>query len=309
MKITRELKIGIYFAVVVASLVWGVSFLKGLDLFNKTDKYYAIYENVEGLQSSSSVYIKGLKVGTVSRIEFRLEEGEKFVVELKIRSNYQIPANSTAFIYSSDIMGSKAIKIKLGDSPEYLKSGDQVASGHEGDMFSMFMDDLPSIKDSLKITLQELDVAFKNINRLFSDENINNITSGLSALEKTLQNVAQISSALNGSKSSITASLKNIEAISENIKQNANNINNILQNLSDVSDSLKSVNITQIAAQLESIVAKVDSGVGTAGKIVNSDVLYESLSKAVGSLDSLLTDIKKHPKRYVNISVFGKKQK
>ena len=309
MKITRELKIGIYFAVVVASLVWGVSFLKGLDLFNKTDKYYAIYENVEGLQSSSSVYIKGLKVGTVSRIEFRLEEGEKFVVELKIRSNYQIPANSTAFIYSSDIMGSKAIKIKLGDSPEYLKSGDQVASGHEGDMFSMFMDDLPSIKDSLKITLQELDVAFKNINRLFSDENINNITSGLSALEKTLQNVAQISSALNGSKSSITASLKNIEAISENIKQNANNINNILQNLSDVSDSLKSVNITQIAAQLESIVAKVDSGVGTAGKIVNSDVLYESMSKAVGSLDSLLTDIKKYPKRYVNISIFGKKQK
>ena len=309
MKITRELKIGIYFAVVVASLVWGVSFLKGLDLFNKTDKYYAIYENVEGLQSSSSVYIKGLKVGTVSRIEFRLEEGEKFVVELKIRSNYQIPANSTAFIYSSDIMGSKAIKIKLGDSPEYLKSGDQVASGHEGDMFSMFMDDLPSIKDSLKITLQELDVAFKNINRLFSDENINNITSGLSALEKTLQNVAQISSALNGSKSSITASLKNIEAISENIKQNANNINNILQNLSDVSDSLKSVNMTQIAAQLESIVAKVDSGVGTAGKIVNSDVLYESMSKAVGSLDSLLTDIKKYPKRYVNISIFGKKQK
>ena len=309
MKITRELKIGIYFAVVVASLVWGVSFLKGLDLFNKTDKYYAIYENVEGLQSSSSVYIKGLKVGTVSRIEFRLEEGEKFVVELKIRSNYQIPANSTAFIYSSDIMGSKAIKIKLGDSHEYLKSGDQVASGHEGDMFSMFMDDLPSIKDSLKITLQELDVAFKNINRLFSDENINNITSGLSALEKTLQNVAQISSALNGSKSSITASLKNIEAISENIKQNANNINNILQNLSDVSDSLKSINMTQIAAQLESIVAKVDSGVGTAGKIVNSDVLYESMSKAVGSLDSLLTDIKKHPKRYVNISVFGKKQK
>ncbi|MDR2423347.1 MAG: MlaD family protein [Prevotellaceae bacterium] len=309
MKITRELKIGIYFVVVVAGLVWGVNFLKGLDLFNKIDKYYAIYENVEGLQTTSSVYIKGLKVGTVSRIEFQLEQGEKFIVELKIKSHYQIPANSTAYIYSSDIMGSKSIKIKLGDSHNYLKSGEQIASGHEGDMFSMFMDDLPSIKDSLKLTLQELDVAFKNINRLFSNENINNISSGLSALEKTLQNVAQISSALNNSKSSIVALLKNVEAISDNLKQNTNNINNIITNFSDLSDSLKLLNLTQIASHLEGVIAKIDAGEGTAGKLVNSDELHNTLSKAVSSLDSLLTDVRKRPKRYVNISIFGRKEK
>ena len=294
-----------YFIVTLGALLWGINYLSGLDIFNKVNKFYATYENVEGLQKTSPVFIKGMKVGTVSKII--LERNEKFVVEIKIKSNYEIPDNSTAYIYSSDIMGSKAIKIKTGDSQSPLADGDKITSGREVDMFTLLMDDLPSIKDSLKLTIGEVELTFKKINNLLSDENINRISEGLASLEKTLGNFARFSQTLDRSKSTIVSALDNINLFTANLKDNGDDITGIIKNLSELSDTLKNIRISQTVDKLNALADKVISGTGTAGKLIYNDSLYNTLSGSLNSLDSLLTDIRKRPKRYVNISVFGRK--
>lgn len=294
-----------YFIVTLGALLWGINYLSGLDIFNKVNKFYATYENVEGLQKTSPVFIKGMKVGTVSKII--LERNEKFVVEIKIKSNYQIPDNSTAYIYSSDIMGSKAIKIKTGDSQSLLADGDKITSGREVDMFTLLMDDLPSIKDSLKLTIGEVELTFKKINNLLSDENINRISEGVASLEKTLGNFARFSQTLDRSKSTIVSALDNINLVTANLKDNGDDITGIIKNLAELSDTLKNIRISQTVDKLNALADKVISGTGTAGKLIYNDSLYNTLSGSLNSLDSLLTDIRKRPKRYVNISVFGRK--
>ena len=305
MKVSKGAKIGLYFIVTLGALLWGINYLSGLDIFNKVNKFYATYENVEGLQKTSPVFIKGMKVGTVSKII--LERNEKFVVEIKIKSNYQIPDNSTAYIYSSDIMGSKAIKIKTGDSQSLLADGDKITSGREVDMFTLLMDDLPSIKDSLKLTIGEVELTFKKINNLLSDENINRISEGLASLEKTLGNFARFSQTLDRSKSTIVSALDNINLVTANLKDNGDDITGIIKNLAELSDTLKNIRISQTVDKLNALADKVISGTGTAGKLIYNDSLYNTLSGSLNSLDSLLTDIRKRPKRYVNISVFGRK--
>ncbi|MDR1895829.1 MAG: MlaD family protein [Prevotellaceae bacterium] len=311
MKISKEIKIGIYFSIMLVALVWGINFLKGMDIFGKVNKLYAIYENVEGLQTTSNVSIKGMKVGSVSKIKLD-QNNKKFIVELQINSGYNIPSNSVAYIYSSDIMGSKAIKIKIGSSEKMLNDGDKISSAMENDMFSLLMDDLPSIKDSLKRTLKEVDITFKGINKLLSDENIENLSKSIASLEHTMRNLSSLSSALNSSKSSLISSFENIDSITSNLKDNGANINNIIGNFSALSDSLKTfqlAQITQTVEELKTVLNKINSGTGSAGKLIYNDSVYNNLSNSLNNLDALLYDIKEHPKRYINISIFGGKSK
>jgi phospholipid/cholesterol/gamma-HCH transport system substrate-binding protein len=308
MKLSKEVKIGAYFVVTLIALVWGINFLKGKDIFNKVNKFYAVYDNIEGLQTTAQVYIKGLKVGTVSKI--RLDQGsEKFKVELQIKSNYSIPENSVAYLYSSDIMGNKAIKIKIGDSPVILNDNAVIPSDKENDMFSLLMDDLPSIKDNLHQTIKDVDSTFKNINKLFSDENVNNLSKGISSLENTMRNISQLSTALNNSKSSLVSSLENIDSITSNLKNNSDKINHIIDNFAELSDSLKTIKLAQVVDELKTIVEKVNSGTGGVGKLIYDESIYDNLANSLNSLNTLLSDIKENPKRYVHVSVFGKKSK
>ncbi|MDR1338467.1 MAG: MlaD family protein [Prevotellaceae bacterium] len=308
MRLSKEIKIGAYFAVTLIALVWGMNFLKGKDIFNKVNRFYAVYDDIEGLQTTAQVYIKGMKVGTVSRIRLD-QENKKFKVELQIKSNYSIPENSVAYLYSSDIMGNKAIKIKIGDSPASLHDNAPIMSDKEDDMFSLFMDDLPSIKDNLNRTIRDADSTFKNINRLFSDENISSLSKGISHLEHTMQNISQLSAALNKSRSSLVSSLENIDSITSNLKDKGGKINHIIDNFAELSDSLKTIKLTQLVDELKTVVDKVNSGTGSAGKLIYDESIYDNLANSLNSLNALLSDIKENPKRYINISVFGKKSK
>jgi len=308
MKITKEVKIGAYFAIVLIALVWGVNFLKGKDIFGKVNKFYAVYDDIEGLQTTSHVSIKGMKVGTVSKIWLD-QKNKKFQVELQVKSNYNIPKNSVAYLYSSDIMGNKAIKIKVGDDTAMLINNSVIVSGKEEDVFSLLMDDLPSIKDNLNKTIKDVDSTFTNINKLLSEENIDNISKSISHLNSTMSNLSQISSALNRSKSSLIASLENIDSITSNLKNNGANINHIIKNFSDLSDSLKTIKLAPVVDEFKTLVDKINSGTGNAGKLIYDETFYDKMSNTLNSLNDLLTDIKEHPKRYINISVFGKKDK
>ncbi|MDR0385693.1 MAG: MlaD family protein [Prevotellaceae bacterium] len=308
MRLSKELKIGIYFAVTLIALVWGINFLKGKDIFNKIHKFYAVYEDVEGLQTTAQVSIKGLKVGTVSRIGLD-QRTEKFRVELQIKSKYSIPENSVAYLYSSDIMGNKAIKIKIGDSHEMLTENSIIKTGKEEDAFSLLMEDLPSIKNNLNRTIQDVDSAFQNINRLFSEENIENLSQGITYLARTMQNISQLSATLNSSRQNFASSMENIDSITSNLRDNSANINRIINNVAELSDSLKTVRFVAVVDELTDIINKIKSGTGNVGKLIYDESVYDNLTNSLNSLKDLLSDIKENPKRYINISVFGKKSK
>jgi phospholipid/cholesterol/gamma-HCH transport system substrate-binding protein len=286
--------------------VWGINFLKGRDIFNKVQTLYAVYDDIEGLQTTAQVSIKGLKVGTVSKIRLD-QKSEKFKVELQIRSNYSIPDNSVAYLYSSDIMGNKAIKIKFGDSHEMLTENSVIKTGTEEDAFSLLMDDLPSIKNNLNQTIKDVDSTFKNINRLFSEENIDNLSKGFSHLERTIQNISQLSAALNKSKQNIVSSLENVDSITSNLRNNSANINHIIDNFVELSDSLKTIRLVEVFDELKTVINKINSGEGNFGKLIHDETIYNNLTNTLNSLDALLSDIKENPKRYINISIFGKK--
>jgi phospholipid/cholesterol/gamma-HCH transport system substrate-binding protein len=308
MKASKEIKIGIYFVVMLVAMVWGINFLKGKDIFNKVQNLYAIYDDIEGLQTTAQVSIKGLKIGTVSKIRLD-QKTEKFRVELQIKSNYNIPNNSVAYLYNSDIMGNKAIKIKIGDSPNMLTENSIIKTGKEEDIFSLLMDDLPSIKNNLNQTIKDVDSTFRRVNRLFSDETVNNLSKGISHLAHTMQNISQLSAALNNSKHNIVSSLENIDSITSNLRNNSANINRIINNFTELSDSLKTVRLAEVVDELKTIVNKINSGTGSAGKLIYDETIYDNLANSLNTLNALLSDIKENPKRYVNISVFGKKSK
>jgi phospholipid/cholesterol/gamma-HCH transport system substrate-binding protein len=308
MRLSKEIKIGIYFTATLIALVWGINFLKGKDIFNKVHTLYAIYDDIEGLQTTAQVSIKGLKVGTVSKIRLD-QETEKFRIELQIKSSYSIPNNSIACLYSSDIMGNKAIKIKIGDSNEMLTENSIIRTGTEEDAFSLLMDDLPSIKNNLNKTIKDVDSTFQSINKLFSEENINNLSKGISHLERTMQNISQLSAALNKSKQNIVSSLENIDSITSNLRNNSANINHIINNFTELSDSLKTVRIAEVVNELKTVIDKINSGTGNAGKLIYDETIYNSLTNSLNNFDALLSDIKENPKRYINISVFGRKSK
>jgi phospholipid/cholesterol/gamma-HCH transport system substrate-binding protein len=308
MRLSKEFKIGIYFAVTLAALVWGINFLKGRDIFDKVHKFYAVYDDVEGLQTTAQVSIKGLKVGTVSKIRLD-QESEKFKIELQIKSNYSIPENSVAYLYSSDIMGNKAIKIKIGDSPKMLSENSVLKTGKEEDAFTLLMEDLPSIKNNLNTTIKDVDSTFKNINKLFSEENVNNLSAGITHLANTMQNISQLSAALNKGKQNFVSALENIDSITSNIRNNSANINHIINNFAELSDSLKTIRLAEVVNDLKVIINKINSGTGNVGKLIYDETIYNNLTNSLNSLNNLLSDIKEHPKRYVNISIFGKKSK
>jgi phospholipid/cholesterol/gamma-HCH transport system substrate-binding protein len=306
--LSKEVKIGIYVTAIIVALIWGINFLKGKDIFDKIHTVYAFYDDIEGLQTTAQVSIKGLKVGTVSKIQLD-QETEKFKIELQIKSSYTIPDNSVAYLYSSDIMGNKAIKITTGDSPTMLPENATIKTGKEADAFSLFMDDLPSIKNNLIITIKDVDSTFKNINRLFSNENIDNLSKSISHLEQTMQNISQLLTTLNQSKKNIVASLENIDSITSNLRNNTANINRIINNVSELSDSLKTVRIAEAVDELKAAIDKINSGTGSVGKLIYDESIYDNLAGSLNSLNELLSDIKANPKRYINISVFGKKSK
>jgi phospholipid/cholesterol/gamma-HCH transport system substrate-binding protein len=308
MRLSKEIKIGIYFSITLIALVWGINFLKGKDIFNKVQILYAVYDDIEGLQTTAQVSIKGLKVGTVSKIRLD-QDTEKFKVELQVRSSYSIPDNSVAYLYSSDIMGNKAIKIKLGDSREMLTENSIIKTGTEADAFSLLMDDLPSIKNNLNQTIRDVDSVFRSVNKLFSDENIDNLSKGISHLERTMYNISQLSATLNKNKQNIVSSLENIDSITSNLRSNSANINRIIDNFVELSDSLKTVRLAETVEELRTVIAKINSGNGNVGKLIHDESIYDNLTNTLNSLDALLSDIKENPKRYINISVFGKKSK
>lgn len=308
LKFSREFKIGFFGVAMLALLYWGINFLKSKDLFASDNEYYAVYDQVNGLQPSASIVIKGFKVGTVSSMSYDPSKSQNVVVTFAVKSKYPIPKDSKALIYSDGIMGGKAIEIVLGSSPEMLQPGDTLYSEINKDFLETAGSEFEFIKQRANDVISRLTVTLDNLNAILADNR--------AGLNTTVNNMASITGNLNEvmteEKGSLRNIIANLNSLSQMLKDKEGQIDNILTNVDRFSDSLRQskfptaiAEMTQTLDQLNATLNKVNSGEGTIGKFVNDQALYDSLVDASANLSALLHDIKANPKRYINISVFG----
>ena len=293
----KEVKIGIY-AVVILLAAWaGIRFLSGLDVLGRSRNYTAHYEQVTGLQNAAAVYISGVKVGQVTGVELNIEKGG-VDISLEVGSEFQIPTDSRAMLFSAGLMGGKCIEIKLGEATEYLQSGDEIQTGVTLDMFDTLANELGDIKEKVATLLDNLNQTIEGVDSLI-DDNSKNLTKTIASLNAVMADLK---------KSNI---IGNIDGFCATLNQNGAKLDSIITDINSVTKSLNEQNsgekLAQAINEVNTLLAKVNSGNGSIGNLVSDEKLYKELAQASENLSLLLADLKENPKRYINVTVFGKK--
>lgn len=306
MKLTREVKTGILAIGAILLFIFGYSFLKGTNLFQDSRVFYVKYQNVEGLAKSAPVTINGLTVGKINDIGFS-GKGGGLVVKFTVESDFEFSRNSLVRIYSGGLIGGKS----LGIFPEYdaellAKSGDTLRGEIDLGMLDAVSKALGPLQDKLTTTLSSVDTLLIGFSEILNQESQTNLRSAIKNLDATM-------SSLNGASGKLNTLLANN---SSKLDRTFTNLDDMAANFSTLSDSLAKLEIGRLVSDLEkvaggfdAIVTKINNGEGSVGKLINDKELYDNLEGASRQLEQLLQDLKLNPKRYVNISVFGKKQK
>jgi len=305
LKYKKEIGIGLIFIVALVLFIWGFSFLKGFNLFKEQRVVYAVYQQVSGLSRANPVSINGLKVGQVSDIYFEPGFSGNIIVKLTIETQIPIPRNSIALIYSSDLMGSKAIDLKLGNDSLYIKNGDTLATKVEASLKEAVNQQIQPLKAKAEELIVSIDSVVTVIKQIFSEKARENLTSSLASVQKTFENLENASFNLDqmiaAEKVRFGEIMYNLESI----------IDNMLSNFSTLSDSLAKAkipqtfaNINRVVGDVAGIVDKINNGEGSIGMLVNDEALYNDLQRSAEQLNLLLEDIRINPKRYVRFSLF-----
>lgn len=303
----KEVKIGIY-AVVILLCAWaGIRFLSGVDVFGRHAIYYAHYEQVNGVQNAAAVMIRGVKIGKVSEIRVSPDDPTSVEVVLSIPRSYRLPVDSEAKIFSTSIMGSKAIEIVLGSSPEILESGSDINSGYTKDLMAVADSELDYYKDKITTLVENFNTTLKSLNSLV-DNNNKSITEALAHLNSI---TAGLDGVIGRDKQQLADIVASIDKFTKALSENSAHIDSIMTNVDSVTSALAEKNsgesLGESLAELNSVLAKINGGEGTVGRLICDEQLYANLNQASANLSALLADLKEHPKRYVHFSLFGAK--
>lgn len=309
MKISREIKTGVISVAIIAASIWGYNFMKGQNLFDKSSRtYFAEYSDIQGLSTASTVTINGFKVGKIENIEFDENPDKRgvLIVEFGVNSDFKFSKNSVAKIYSASLMGGKSLAIIPSYDGENAISGDFLRGDVESDMLASLSEELGPLQSKLESVIVNADSLMVGLNQVLDQNGRENLRKTFESLNKTMANFEQVSSSLeilvDNNKEKLDASLSNLEVMTGNFAK--------------LSDSLANANLGATMAKLETMVTSLNSildglenGDGSIGKLLTDDGLYINLENASKELEELLREVKEHPKRFVHLSVFGKKDK
>ena len=316
MKVRNEVKVGIIVTAAIAGLVWGINYLKGVDIFSRTTKIYAVYDSVEGLVKSNAVILKGYRIGQVHDLKFLPDKTGRMIATITISRKVFVSKSSSAQIINSDFFGGKAVNIDLGSDPEPVKEGDTLRS----EVISGLSEQIGPIKDKAESLIQSLDSVANSLHLLLDEKTRANVSKSFESLSKilaTFENASrQLDNMLSSDKSKLNMMISNAESITANLKKNNEKISTILDNFSQISDSLAKANLAntllnanKAMSELATVMQKINKGEGSLGLLINNDSLYNNLTQTASDLDKLVVDLKANPKRYVHVSVFGGKSK
>lgn len=306
MKLSREIKTAILVISAILLFIWGYSFLKGRDLFTDYKTLFVEYKNVEGLTVSAPVTINGLNIGKVNSISIKNDTGA-IVVEMQINSDFPISKSSIAEIYAPSPIGGKQLAILPNYEDKVLAvDGDYLKSSSKLGLTDELAKQIEPLKDKIEKLLDNANVMLVNVNQVLDAKSKENLRNSLANLNEILVEFKSASKSVNGmlaeNKSKISGTMTNVEKASANFNK--------------MSDSLAKANIGQTVKNLEKTLANVDkmmadlqAGKGTMGKLMKDEALYTNFAKTSKELELLLQDLRLNPTRYVNVSLFGKKNK
>ena len=306
MKFSREAKLGLLGTLTLFLFIWGLSYLKGKDLFSRQITLITEYDNVSGLVETNPVVVSGVKTGQVQKITFHPDGSGRIMVSLILNKDIAIPKNSVAHLKGGDFMGFREIELLLGDAPERVSNGDTLISKTSSSLMEDVGQQFGPLKQQAEGLLLSIDSVLTAINFVFNEDTRKNLSLSIESMKNTMVTVDQQSNRL-------AAIMANAESITANLKDNNQTITNILQNFSTISDTLAALELGRTMAEVNSTmealsltIGKIQRGEGSMGLLVNDEELYRNLETTSRNLDLLLEDIRKNPRRYINVSVFGK---
>lgn len=320
MKISKELKVGVLVTVAIGLLIYGFNFLKGKNLFSTERKFYAIYQNINGLVEANAVSINGFKVGQVRKIEFMPGNTGRILVTMAITNDdIKIPKGSIARI-ESDLLGSASIQLVIGAGNIYAQNGDTLNSDIEEDLKKAVDRRIAPLQNKVEGLISSIDSVVVVVQAILDEDARTNLTASFEGIKNAITNLERTSLRLDtliaSEKHKLSSIFTKIESISGNIAANNDKITNVINNFSAISDSLAKANFRQTIdnannaiASTSSIIEKINRGEGSMGMLINNDSLYRKLDKSAADLDKLLIDLRVNPERYMHFSVFGRKDR
>ena len=301
-----EIKTALLVILGISLFIFGFNFLKRSSIFENNKIIHTIYDEVEGLVVGAKVTINGLVIGNVSMIDF-LPGSTKIVVSMRIDKDLNFSPNSKAVFYEAGLIGGKAISIEpVFDSKNIIKSNDTIASDVKPGLTELINRQIAPLQEKIESMLTSVDSLFSGISNVLNYETQNNLKNTLENLSQSVNNINMSSEALieviDENRSALNISFKNAANATKNINELTDSLSKIdfTNTFNKLSESLNNINI---------ILSKVENGEGTLGKFINSEELYQNLSQSSKELEELLSDLKANPSRYVQFSLFGKKQK
>lgn len=303
MKHTKELKIGIFVIVILTASFFLINYLRGEDIFDNEYDLVGRFDNVEGLVASAPVYIKGYKAGKVSEVNYMTETGS-FEVICSISNDFQIPADSRMLIYAVDIMGTKGVKLDLGQSGQDAQDGDVLESGFEPGLLDGLGASIQPLMAKVGNTLDSLSVLVSGVNGILTESNVRNIERTLSSLHSTMANVKSITAVIDGKSSEMDAFVTNLAAFSGKFEGIAEKIDSTMTGVNSVVGQLDESDLKGLVTSFKSLVENINDPDGSINKLMKNDSVYNSVDSLLNDVNILVKKIQENPKKYLKISVF-----
>lgn len=319
MKISNETKVGALTAVAIALLILGVNFLKGKNPLKQSRYLYAKFGSIDALVPANAVTLNGFTIGSVYKIEPADADLKQVLVTIRLEEMVNIPANSVASIKTS-LLGQPSLVISKGNAHELLKAGDTIRTEILPGMFGDIASKLEPTQLKLNGALTSVDSVLTRVNNVLDHKAQADLRQTIANLNMVSANLAQtmasVNAMLNAQNGSIAKTAANMEAFSASLAESRGKLPAITDNLEKTTQNLSKLEldktlgqVNQTVASLEALLHKMNNTDGTVGALMNDKKMYNNLTSTVNSMNLLLQDLRLNPKRYVNVSVFGKKDK
>ena len=303
MKFSKEFRIGVFVISVLITSLFVINYLRGKDLFNREMEVISYFDEVDGLNVSAPVFVKGFKAGKVTEVEYDSKAGI-FKVTCSVLRDFTIPEDSKLTIYATDLLGSKGVKIQLGTSEVMAENGDCLASAFQTSMVDDLVAQVTPIMEKVSNTLDSLTVTVAGVNALLCEANQDNISKTLAHLEKTMKDVSSIAAVIEGRSADLDAFITNLSELSVKLNTVAEKVDGTVDGVSQVVGEISETDIKGVVETFHTLLKNINDPDGTFGKLLVDGSVYTSLDTLLVDVDTLVKKIQENPKKYMKISVF-----
>jgi phospholipid/cholesterol/gamma-HCH transport system substrate-binding protein len=306
----KSIKVAVFCILAIVVFYFGTNFLKGVDVFSKREYYYSVYENSGGLYSGAIVYLQGYQIGKVTKVKLINHNPVQILAEYILNENIRLPKDSHFDVTSRDMLGGVIVRLELGQDTEFAKPGDTLACRQ----IPQLTDGIESMKDQIINILASVDTIAVSLKDVLANQ------EGGNKLAQTLANIESITASLDKimaeNRANFGKIVTDISNFSKTLTDISPELRSVVANFDNIADTLAKANVAQVIVntnntilQVEEVMRKINSGDGDVAKLLNDSDIYKKLGNTLQSLDELVVDIRTNPKKYINVTVFGKKEK